>query len=151
MDADAKVAYKDAVTEGLKTIRDRYPIDIVDSYRGSYPTTWGNSNDNWNPDEKGPLSSWKQSLRYKYYNNLMKELKKRDLHINKTDYFTSEIIGLNDIGKQYIGEWTNGAGETQLAILDVYGNPFVYCYSYDPGVPEKSLLWDWLEKTRNAV
>lgn len=145
MDDSMKLDYKAAVSDSDSDRRTRYPIEICDPYRGD--RTWGqwsNSNDHKLP----PLSSWKQSARWRYYNNLLKELKKRDMYMIKGAMFTSDILNTGDIGKTNIGPWTDEDGETHEAVLDVFSNPLVYAYIYDPGVPERRYNGGWQNKTR---
>ena len=129
-----KLSFKDAITDSDNTRRTRYPIETIDPYRGDYEwSQWSNANDHVLP----PLSSWRQSRRWRYYNGFLTELKKRDLYQLKSDIYTSDIIQTSDIGKANVGEWTDEDGNTHNAVLDVFGNPLIYAYKYDPGVPEK--------------
>lgn len=133
-----KIDYKTRISDFDADRRSRYPMEIVDPFRGDY--TWGqwsNSHDN----ELNP-PSWNQSQRWRYYNNLLTELKKRDLYILKADMFTSDILNTSDIGQSNIGMWTDADGATHEAVLDVFGNPLIYAYRYDPGVDEKQYSGD---------
>ena len=134
MSLEQKVKFKDHLKDLVDNIRTRYPITIVDPYRGSISLGgWSNSYDTWIN-----VQSWNQSPRWRYYNRMLPELRQRDKYLLQGKYFTSDIIGMNDIGKEYIGEWENSSGEKQASILDVHGNPIVYAYKFDPGVKEKN-------------
>ena len=133
MSDTAKIEFKTAITDSDTSRRTRYPMDIIDPYRGDY--AWGS----WSNSEDAAISlpSWRQSTRWRYYNNILNEFKKRDLYQLKSEMYTSDILQISDIGKSNIGEWEDEEGNTHEAVLDIFGNPIIYAYKYDPGVPEK--------------
>ena len=80
---------------------------------------------------------------------MLKELKKRDLSLLKADHYSSGIINLNDIGKEFIGTWTDSSGATHESVIDVFGNPLIYAYKFDPGIPEtRYCKIGWVNKDR---
>lgn len=134
MSIEQKTKFKDHLKDLVDNIRTRHPITIVDPYRGAISLGgWSNSH-----DEKIDVKSWNQSPRWRYYNNALKELKLRDKYLLQGEYFTSDIIGMNDIGKEFIGEWENSSGDKRKSILDAHGNPIIYAYKFDPGIKEKN-------------
>lgn len=142
-----KAAFKTALDDSNNTRRTRYPIELADPFRGTY--SWGS----WSKGETldratGYLPKWKRSARYNYYNNMLKELKKRDLYLLKSEMYTSDIIGVNDIGKEFISTWEDSDGNEQASIIDIHNTPLIYCYKYDTGIPEKRYTGSWQKKDR---